>query len=247
MVDYANILVLGITAALAWELPDEPFYPNEELMEIYQEGRLPLLEPEPADEEDEDEDDNEKRRKSKPIKSKPTKPIFKSSSSIPLRSSNDREYFNQPASDRNSHPINAHTYSQPHPYYTNFELDNYPPLDTYYYPDGRFPSQAGAGQPNSNKLKYYLSLADEFFKEYNAQQQGLATGSTEKPADTLKKRIDVKYAVLTPLSYFISFSIFHFLARFSSILFFRPFFFAIFSPSASAAQSYRPPASLFAH
>lgn len=161
-------------------------------MEIYQEGRLPLLDPEPADEED-DEDD-EKRRKSKPIKPKPTESISKSTS-IPLRT-NDREYFDQPASDRNSYPINPPTYSQPHPYYTNYGMDNYPPLDTYYYTNGRLPDKAGAMQPNSNKFKYYLSLADEFFKEYNAQQQGLANGSTDKPAE---KRIDAKYAALIPL------------------------------------------------
>lgn len=34
---------MGITAAMAWELPSEPVYLDEELQESYQMGKLPLL------------------------------------------------------------------------------------------------------------------------------------------------------------------------------------------------------------
>lgn len=35
--------VTGVTAALAWGLPDKPTYPDQELMEKYDNGSLPLL------------------------------------------------------------------------------------------------------------------------------------------------------------------------------------------------------------
>lgn len=40
---YSNYLILGITAAMAWELPSKPVYLDEELQESYQMGKLPLL------------------------------------------------------------------------------------------------------------------------------------------------------------------------------------------------------------
>lgn len=43
IVDYSNYLILGITAAMAWELPSTPIYLNEELRESYEMGQLPLL------------------------------------------------------------------------------------------------------------------------------------------------------------------------------------------------------------
>lgn len=43
VVDYTNLIVVGITGALAWELPTKPVYPDEELQEIYKNGSLPLL------------------------------------------------------------------------------------------------------------------------------------------------------------------------------------------------------------
>lgn len=43
VVDYTNLLVVGITSALAWELPSQPVYLEDELQEIYNNGSLPLL------------------------------------------------------------------------------------------------------------------------------------------------------------------------------------------------------------
>lgn len=43
IVDYTNLLILGVTCALAWELPDKPVHASEELMNQYQNGTLPLL------------------------------------------------------------------------------------------------------------------------------------------------------------------------------------------------------------
>lgn len=40
---YSNYLIIGLTAALAWELPSKPVYLDEELHESYQMGDLPLL------------------------------------------------------------------------------------------------------------------------------------------------------------------------------------------------------------
>lgn len=34
---------MGVTCALAWELPDKPVHASEELMEQYKNGTLPLL------------------------------------------------------------------------------------------------------------------------------------------------------------------------------------------------------------
>lgn len=38
------LVTTGVTAALAWGLPDKPVYPDEELMQKYEDGHLPLLE-----------------------------------------------------------------------------------------------------------------------------------------------------------------------------------------------------------
>lgn len=43
VVDYTNLFIFGLTTALAWQLPDKPFYPSEVLMEKYENGGLPLL------------------------------------------------------------------------------------------------------------------------------------------------------------------------------------------------------------
>lgn len=40
---YSNYLILGVTAAMAWELPSKPIYLDEELRESYQMDNLPLL------------------------------------------------------------------------------------------------------------------------------------------------------------------------------------------------------------
>lgn len=42
IVDYTNLLIFGVTTALAWELPDKPISKSQ-LMEIYENGTLPLL------------------------------------------------------------------------------------------------------------------------------------------------------------------------------------------------------------
>lgn len=43
IVDYTNLFILGITCALAWELPESPVHLSEDLMEKYKNGTLPLL------------------------------------------------------------------------------------------------------------------------------------------------------------------------------------------------------------
>lgn len=40
---YSNYLILGITAAMAWELPSTPIYFDEELRDKYEMGESPLL------------------------------------------------------------------------------------------------------------------------------------------------------------------------------------------------------------
>lgn len=40
---YSNYLTLGITAAMAWELPSKPIYLDEDLHDSYEMGQLPLL------------------------------------------------------------------------------------------------------------------------------------------------------------------------------------------------------------
>lgn len=67
LVDYQSLITIGLTAAMAWELPFDPFYPEEELPEAYEEGRLPLLqidfEPEDSEEDESDEDEDDKKNK----------------------------------------------------------------------------------------------------------------------------------------------------------------------------------------
>lgn len=41
--DYTLYVTTGITCALAWGLPTKPIYPDEELMQQYEKGRLPLI------------------------------------------------------------------------------------------------------------------------------------------------------------------------------------------------------------
>lgn len=41
--DYTLLVVTGVTVSLAWGLPHEPTYPEDELMDQYQDGGLPLL------------------------------------------------------------------------------------------------------------------------------------------------------------------------------------------------------------
>lgn len=43
VVDYTNLLVVGITGAFAWELPSKPVHPDEELEELFKNGSLTLL------------------------------------------------------------------------------------------------------------------------------------------------------------------------------------------------------------
>lgn len=43
IVDYTNLFILGITCALAWELPETPVHLSEDLMNKYKNGTLPLL------------------------------------------------------------------------------------------------------------------------------------------------------------------------------------------------------------
>lgn len=41
--DYTNYVVTGVTTALAWGLPYKPTYPEVELQDQYEQGRLPIL------------------------------------------------------------------------------------------------------------------------------------------------------------------------------------------------------------
>lgn len=43
VVDYANVFVVGITAAMAWELPNKPVYLEQELQDAYKNGEFLLI------------------------------------------------------------------------------------------------------------------------------------------------------------------------------------------------------------
>lgn len=192
IVDHSIHLVIGITAAMAWELPFDPFYPEEELPEAYEEGRLPLLqfdfEPEDDDEEDDEDDEKKKqhRRKdnstgvtyySKKKASKKPQPTTQQQIPAALSFSQSDQYFNQPSSPYANYlrPMHSANYyaagpQQPHPYYTNYGSDKLPTFDKYYSNNNRMPAQnMHTYRPNSNKLQYYLSYADKVFREFNAQ------------------------------------------------------------------------------
>lgn len=221
VVDHQSQLVIGLTAAMAWELPFDPFYPEEELQEAYEEGRLPLLqidfEQEDDDEDDDDDDDEDKKNKkqhrrkdnSTSIKYHSKKKSSKKPTQLPLPSElNPRppsQYFNQPSPYVNYlQPMHSTNYyagrpQQPHPYYTNYGSDKSPAFDGYYSSNNRIPTQSFLGyQPNSNKLNYYLSYADKLFREYKAQlnRSGSTSDAPNDRTPIAEKKNDDKYGLL---------------------------------------------------
>lgn len=216
--DYDHYIILGMTAAMAWELPFEPV-DLEELQEQYEEGHLPLLE----------RSDNltsllsntatsSKKKSSSKKKKQPTKASVDQTSNP--NSSNDlNSNFNQQYDGSNSNLYNGYqnymqsmrpaTYSQPHPYYTNYDNDKSSPssLDRYYATANRSPYRPAVGTHRpplpsySNKMEYYLSYADQFFKEIDAQMNSgqPTTTATKAPKKSktktigAKRKSDVKY------------------------------------------------------
>lgn len=173
---------------MAWELPTDPVYLDEMLRDSYQDGNLPLLAPilERSDNLTSRVDKKKKKTKTTPQPAPAQLPIF-----------NSNQYLKQPP-NRYYFPTNPNTNSQPHPYYTSYQNDKSPSLDRYYYGNGRLPQRPGAAQPNSDKLKYYLSYADKFFKEFSEMGQhrkttGSAVGAVGSvPNSAALNRSDVK-------------------------------------------------------
>lgn len=221
IVDHQSLLVVGLTSAMAWELPYDPFYPNEELPEAYEEGRLPLLQLdfEAADAEDDDDDDDTKKGKKKQHRRKDNstaihysakkksskKPAVQQTPPAEWNSRPPIQYFNQPSSPYadNVQPLHSANHyasqpQQPHPYYTNYGSDKFSKFDGYYGGGNRIPAPNMDG--SSNKLNYYLSYANKLFRDYNAQLNRSDVGDSSAAAAVTveNKKSDVKYGLLMP-------------------------------------------------
>lgn len=150
---------------MAWELPSQPYYIDEELHNSYEMGNLPLLK------QRKDKNSTALKYTQKTVKLQP--------SHAPITYSNRKNepvYYTQ-----ETLPIAAGGGYHPRI-----------PINTYYYGNGGThanllrPSSGyshpwtpthdrGAWPPISNKMDYYLSYADKLFKNFN----GL-TGKTPK-------------------------------------------------------------------
>lgn len=212
IVDVDHYLILGMTAAMAWELPFEPVDLQEDLQEAYEEGHLPLLER--SDNVTALSASSKKKSSSSSKKKKKKQPTTSTVSPAPSPTNffDSPSNFNQHYDGVYSNHYNAYndyrqpmnsipTYSQPHPYYTNYKNDkssSSPLLDRYYYnAANRSPYRpaVGAHRPPlpsySNKLEHYLSYADKFFKEFDAQMNGgqaTTTSATKTVTATKAKK-----------------------------------------------------------
>lgn len=172
-------MTLGITAALAWELPYKPVYLNEELHESYQTGNLPLL-----------------KRKDQNV----SKVNYTSTNELPAAMAADPNaagpsvysnyyYTNVPPPKKN--PFNRFYAINPnhHVYYDVAHRNNY--------------VNNVAGPIQSNKLHYYLSYADKFMKEFKELTQKIPKDRPFGPAglkglaDTYEKFLQVIFAILS--------------------------------------------------
>lgn len=144
---YSNYLILGITAALAWELPSKPVYLDEELRDSYEMGNLPLAQ----------RKDQNVSNVTYTSTNKQTSPPSNTNSAGSNTFSNNYYYTNVPSAS-NKNPFNRYNYAVDpnHPFYYNV-----PNKNTY--------ATNIAGQ--SNKLQYYLSYADRFMKEFKQLTQ----------------------------------------------------------------------------
>lgn len=155
ILEYSNYLILGITAALAWELPSKPVYLDEELRESYQMGNLPLLQR---------KDQNVSNIKYTSTNKQPSSTASNSNSAVP-----NANYYYTNVPPPNKNPFNRY-------YAVN-------PNHRFYYnePDKSFYANSTDGG-KSNKLQYYLSYADKLIKEFKQLTEQIPTNRPFGPA-----------------------------------------------------------------
>lgn len=152
ILEYTNYAILGITAALAWELPSRPVYLNEELRESYEMGNLPLI------------NRHDQNVSNVNYTSTVKRPSTNATNSNENAYSN--YYYTNVQSPTKQNPFNKFYATKP---YQQFYYD---------LPDKHKYSNSIAGNVDSdtdqsNKLQYYLSYADKFMKEFKEFTQKL--------------------------------------------------------------------------
>lgn len=168
-------MTLGITAALAWELPYKPVYLNEELHESYQMGNLPLI-----------------KRKDQNV----SKVNYTSTNGQPAAMAAD------PNAARPSAYSNYYYTNVPPPSKNLFDriYAINPNHRVYYNMAHRNDYANNVAGDQSPKLQYYLSYADKFMKEFKELTQKIPKDRPFGPAglkglaDTYGKLLQVTSA-----------------------------------------------------
>lgn len=136
IVGYRNYLVLGITAAMAWELPSRPIYLDEELQGSYEMGELPLL-------------------------NRNDKNVTSAQYVLPSKKYPNRPDTNDPNSYYTNIPKQKFAYNKNQyqsPFKTPYQYQ------TSYRPS--YPAAPNQPIRTTNKLQNYVSYADNLMKQF---------------------------------------------------------------------------------
>lgn len=147
ILEYSNYLILGITAALAWELPSKPVYFDEELHNAYEMGNLPLL-----------------HRNDQNVSNINYTNTIKEPQSIPMmyNQNNVPNYYYTNVPSRPNVNINNKKYYSKYPSDGYFNQNDGNGFNYDYTKTQPILNQYGS----SNKMQYYLSYADNFLKQF---------------------------------------------------------------------------------
>lgn len=130
---------MGITAALAWELPYKPVYLDDELRDSYEMGDLPLL----------------KRKDQNVSKVNYTSTSTSTNTQQPSSNASNSNYYYTNVSPPDKNPFNRY-------YAVNSNQQFYPNVPNTN--NNNYANGIDAAQ--SNKLHYYLSYADNVIKQF---------------------------------------------------------------------------------
>ena len=162
-IDNVNLGYIGITGALAWELPSKPFYPDEALQQAYEGGGLPLI----------DRNDNDTYLNKDDNVNKSETYTYNKDASTTGTPINIGNYQSNYYANKNSH--DSYYKKNYDNYYRNNESNNnkntreqyYSNRPNYYYNQATKPQETYFDQiPKvidkfSNKMDYYFSYADK--------------------------------------------------------------------------------------
>lgn len=156
ILDHANYLTLGITAALAYELPTKPFYIDHDLKNNYETGNVQRVD-----------------KNGTSLKYGATKKH--QPSHAPIKYSNQKSdnykstyYTNYPASSIQPETMNVNRFYSRNGVRPIGPMNLLRPFDRppqqYWSPSA---SHGTHWPATSNKMQYYLSYADKLFNDFN--------------------------------------------------------------------------------